>query len=211
MQQLPVLPYSLDSLSPVIDAQTMALHHGKHHQAYITKYNAAVENTPFENQRVSTVLKNLDAVPDAIRQTVRNNGGGHVNHSFFWTILTSNPEDNTPQGDIVEHICRCFGAFDQFKNAFANAALNQFGSGWAWLVMSETAELSVMATPNQDCPVMTNHIPLLGLDVWEHAYYLTYQNRRLDYINAFWNIINWAQISHYYTVARRGFDSSFLV
>ncbi len=196
---LPSLPYAYDALEPHFDAQTMEIHHTKHHQAYITKVNAALEGSELAAKSVEELISDLSAVPENIRGVVRNNGGGHANHSLFWTLLAPNA-GGSPQGALADAIDATFGSFDQFKEQFSSAAVNRFGSGWAWLSL-DGGKLIVESTPNQDSPLMEGRVPLLGLDVWEHAYYLKYQNRRPDYIGAFWNVVNWSE------VARR-FESS---
>ncbi len=191
---LPTLNYRYDALEPYIDAMTMEIHHTKHHQAYITKYVAALENNPkWLEKDVENVLKNLDKVPEDVRMAVRNNGGGYYNHTLFWTILGPN-QGGAPTADLAERIEKDFGSFDAFKTQFANAAATRFGSGWAWLVVTKENTLKVTSTPNQDVP-FDEGTPILCLDVWEHAYYLKYQNKRPDYIDAFWNVVNWEQVS----------------
>lgn len=187
------LPYDFGALEPNIDKQTMEIHYGKHHTAYITNLNNAVKGTKYESMSLEDILKNLTGAPAAIR----NNGGGHWNHSFFWTILGPG-KGGTPSGALASAITSQFGSFDNFKKEFATAATSRFGSGWAWLIATK-GKLSIVSTPNQDNPLMdiaeTKGTPLLGLDVWEHAYYLKYQNKRADYISAFWNIVNWDKVS----------------
>ncbi len=194
--ELPKLDYAYDALEPYIDARTMEIHHTKHHQAYINKLKAAVENTEFENKALKDVLIDLDAVPEDIRTAVRNNGGGHYNHTLFWKILGPNG-GGAPTGELAQKINDTFGSFDKFKEIFATAAKTRFGSGWAWLVVNRDCELKVTSTPNQDVPFKEG-TPILGLDVWEHAYYLNYQNRRPDYIDAFWNVVNWDNVQALY-------------
>jgi len=194
--ELPKLDYAYDALEPYIDARTMEIHHTKHHQAYINKLKAAVENTEFENKALKDVLIDLDAVPEDIRTAVRNNGGGHYNHTLFWKILGPNG-GGAPTGELAQKINDTFGSFDTFKEIFATAAKTRFGSGWAWLVVNRDCELKVTSTPNQDVPFKEG-TPILGLDVWEHAYYLNYQNRRPDYIDAFWNVVNWDNVQALY-------------
>jgi len=192
--ELPSLPYSHDALEPHIDAQTMQIHHGKHHNAYVTNLNAALEGHPdLQSKSIEDLIANLDAVPEAIRGAVRNNGGGHANHSLFWTIMGSG-KGGAPSGDLAAAIDSSFGSFDAFKEAFAKAGATRFGSGWAWLVKNGD-KLEVTSTPNQDTPVMEGKTPILGMDVWEHAYYLNYQNRRPDYIGAFFNVIDWDAVA----------------
>ncbi len=190
---LPALPYGFDALEPYIDAKTMEIHHDKHHQTYVDKLNAALEKHPelFE-KKLEDLLMNLETVPEDIRGAVKNHGGGHFNHSFFWQLLKLN-ENGTPLSELAEAINRDLGGFESFKEQFTQAATNQFGSGWAWLSLTKEGKLIVHSTPNQDTPLASGWKPILGLDVWEHAYYLNYQNKRPDYINAFWNIIDWEQ------------------
>ena len=197
---LPSLDYSTDALEPHVDAQTMEIHHGKHHQTYITNLNAALEgNESLADQTADELVADLSAIPEAIRGAVRNNGGGHANHSFFWKILSPSG-GGIPQGELASAIDSTFGNLDALKDAFKKAALTRFGSGWAWLVRQSDGTLAVTSTPNQDSPLMEGVAevtgqPVIGLDVWEHAYYLNYQNRRPDYVDAFWNIVNWEQAS----------------
>lgn len=196
---LPTLPYAYDALEPYIDAKTMEIHHTKHHQGYITKYLAALEGHEELLQKdVEEVLRNLDLVPEAKRQAVINNGGGYYNHRLFWTILTPNNTDASPEFQAA--VNKSFGSYEAFKEEFANAAATRFGSGWAWLVKKADGSLVVTSTANQDAPFALG-TPVLGLDVWEHAYYLNYQNRRPDYISNFWNVVNWEQVSEYYQKA----------
>lgn len=197
---LPDLPYPTDALEPHIDAKTMEIHHGKHHAAYVAKLNAAVEGTEFESKSIDELLSNLGALPDGIRGAVQNNGGGHANHSLFWSSLSASG-GGEPTGELSAAINSAFGSFDEFKKKFSDAAATRFGSGWAWLV-SEGGNLTVTSTPNQDTPVMEGKTPVLGLDVWEHAYYLNYQNRRPDYVAAFFNIIDWAAVSERYAATK---------
>ena len=196
--QLPALPYSFDALEPHIDARTMEIHHGKHHNAYTTNLNNALEGTEFAEQSIEQILANLDAIPEAKRNAVRNNGGGFANHNLFWLTLAPEGQGGEVSEALANAINEAFGSMDAFKEQFAAAATTRFGSGWAWLVVHEGGKLSVTSTPNQDTPLMEGKTPLLGLDVWEHAYYLNYQNRRPDYIKAFWNIVNWAKVSELY-------------
>lgn len=195
--ELPSLPYAHSALEPHIDARTMEIHHGKHHNAYVTNLNNAIAGTDLEGQSLEDILKNIDQHSAA----VRNNGGGHYNHSLFWTVMTPNG-GGAPDGDIGDAINSAFGSFDGFKDEFAKAAATRFGSGWAWLCVHPGGKLEVCSTPNQDNPLMPNTdcdgIPILGLDVWEHAYYLNYQNRRPDYIQAFFNVINWEEVTNRY-------------
>ncbi|MGB3782523.1 superoxide dismutase SodA [Priestia megaterium] len=199
--KLPELPYAYDALEPHIDKETMNIHHTKHHNTYVTNLNAAVEGkTDLESKSIEELISNLDAVPEDIRTAVRNNGGGHANHSLFWTILCPNG-GGAPTGELADAIASKFGSFDQFKEEFANAAKTRFGSGWAWLVVNN-GELEVTSTPNQDSPLMEGKTPILGLDVWEHAYYLNYQNRRPDYISAFFNVVKWDEVAKRYDAAK---------
>ena len=199
--ELPPLNYAYDALEPYIDAQTMEIHHTRHHQAYITKYVDAVNKYPeLASQPVEAVLRDLENVPKDIQGAVRNNGGGYFNHTLFWTILT--PESGqSPEGALAEAIDKDLGGFDAFKEAFSTAAATRFGSGWAWLVVTPDGTLKVTSTPNQDVP-FNEGTPILGLDVWEHAYYLKYQNKRPDYISAFFNVINWRQVEANYQAAQ---------
>ncbi len=190
---LPTLPYDYSALEPHIDARTMEIHHSKHHQAYIDKLNAALEAHPeIVDKPLTDLIKNLDLVSEDIRTAVRNHGGGHLNHSFFWAILS--PSGGEPSKELLERMDKDLGGFDKLKEDFTEAALNRFGSGWAWLV-DDKGILKITSTANQDSPLTDGHTPLLGLDVWEHAYYLKYQNKRADYVTAFWNIINWQQVA----------------
>jgi Fe-Mn family superoxide dismutase len=197
---LPPLPYGHDALEPHIDAQTMQIHHGKHHQAYINNANAALDGTAWAGKSPCELLKSLESLPENIRTTVRNNVGGHVNHSLFWEILAPAGKGGggAPTGELGAAIGKAFGSFEAFKEQFAKAAATRFGSGWAWLGFDESGKLHVGSTPNQDSPTMHGHKPILGLDVWEHAYYLKYQNRRPDYIAAFWNVVNWGKVAELY-------------
>ncbi|MDP7205583.1 MAG: superoxide dismutase [Pirellulaceae bacterium] len=197
--ELPELPYAHDALEPHIDGRTMEIHHGKHHAGYVAKLNAAVEGTELAESCVNTVIADLDSVPENIRGAVRNNGGGHSNHSLFWSIM--GPDGGgEPAGALAEAINSCFGSLDGFQEAFAQAAATRFGSGWAWLSVDGDG-LIVESTANQDSPRMEGRTPILGLDVWEHAYYLNYQNRRPDYIAAFWNVVNWDEVARRYDEA----------
>jgi Fe-Mn family superoxide dismutase len=193
---LPSLPYAYDALEPHFDARTMEIHHTKHHQAYINNANAALAGTPFESWTVEELLGRLNEVPADKRQTLINNAGGHANHALFWTILSPNG-GGAPSGRLAADIDTAFGSFDAFKEAFAKAAATRFGSGWAWLVVNN-GRLEVTSTPNQDSPLMNGLTPILGLDVWEHAYYLNYQNRRPDYVAAFWNLVDWSKVASLY-------------
>lgn len=190
---LPPLPYAYNALEPTIDARTMEIHHTKHHQAYINNVNAALAGSPLESKTVEALISDMNAVPENIRAVVRNNGGGHANHTLFWTIMKPSG-GGAPTGDLAAAINAACGSFDAFKEAFAKAATTRFGSGWAWLSKSGDKVL-VESTPNQDSPLMEGRTPLLGLDVWEHAYYLNYQNRRPDYVTAFWNVVNWDEVA----------------
>jgi Fe-Mn family superoxide dismutase len=192
--QLPPLPYDAAALEPHIDAQTMQIHHGKHHAAYVNNLNAALEKHPqLQNRDAESLIRDLSSVPDDIRTAVRNNGGGHVNHTMFWQIMGPGG-GSAPSGAVADAINSAFGSFDTFKDQFAKAAVGRFGSGWAWLVDS-SGKLSIESTANQDNPMMEGKRPIMGLDVWEHAYYLKYQNRRPDYIAAWWNVVNWNEIA----------------
>jgi len=192
--QLPPLPYGFDALEPHIDAQTMQIHHGKHHQAYVTNLNAALEKHPtLQSGSVDDLLRDLSKVPEDIRTAVRNNGGGHVNHTMFWQIMGPGA-GGAPSGALGDAIKSTFGGFDAFKDQLTKAAMGRFGSGWAWLV-SAGGKLSIESTANQDNPASEGKKPILGIDVWEHAYYLKYQNRRADYIAAWWNVVNWAEVA----------------
>jgi Fe-Mn family superoxide dismutase len=193
--EVPALPYAYNALEPHIDEQTMHLHHDKHHAAYVTKLNGAIEKHPeLGGKSPEELLRNLNAVPDDVRGVVRNNGGGHVNHTMFWQIMGPGKGGN-PTGAIADAINKTFGSFDAFKEKFEAAGVNQFGSGWAWLVRTKSGEFKVTSTPNQDNPLSNGEFPLLGNDVWEHAYYLKYQNRRPDYLKAWWNVVNWDEVN----------------
>ncbi|UOR12298.1 superoxide dismutase [Halobacillus amylolyticus] len=200
--ELPELPYAYDALEPTIDKETMNIHHTKHHNTYVTKLNAALEgNTDLQEKSLDELLaNNLSAVPEDIRTAVRRNGGGHANHSLFWTILSPNG-GGEPTGEVATKINDTFGGFDQFKEKFEATAKGRFGSGWAWLVVNN-GNLEVIDTLNQDSPIMEGKTPILGLDVWEHAYYLNYQNRRPDYVAAFWNVVNWDEVAKRYDAAK---------
>ncbi|MGI9174566.1 MAG: superoxide dismutase [Rhodothermales bacterium] len=200
---LPDLPYAYNALEPYIDEQTMHLHHDKHHAGYTTKLNNAVEGTEWENRSIEEILGSIDSLPENIRTAVRNNDGGYANHSLFWETMS--PEGGgDPSGALADAIDSSFGSFSDFKDQFESAATGQFGSGWAWLVADESGKLHVYGTANQDSPYMQGHTPLLGLDVWEHAYYLKYQNKRGDYVSNFWNLVNWDQVSQNYESTRQG-------
>jgi Fe-Mn family superoxide dismutase len=195
---LPALPYAPDALEPHIDAQTMQIHHGKHHNAYVTNLNAALEpHAALQSKTIEALISDLNAVPEAIRGAVRNNGGGHWNHSLFWELMTPGGAKE-PTGKLAEAITKAFGGFEKFKEAFQKAGATRFGSGWAWLVRAKDGTLSVESTPNQDCPLMEGKHAILGCDVWEHAYYLKYQNRRPDYMAAWWNVVNWDVVAKRY-------------
>lgn len=199
--ELPELPYAYDALEPHIDKETMNIHHTKHHNTYVTNLNNAVAGkADLENKSVEELIANLDALPEDIKTAVRNNGGGHANHSLFWQLLSPNGGGN-PTGELASAIDAKFGSFDAFKEEFAKAATTRFGSGWAWLSLAN-GELEVSSTANQDSPIMEGKTPLLGLDVWEHAYYLNYQNRRPDYIGSFWNVVNWDEVSKRFAAAK---------
>jgi Fe-Mn family superoxide dismutase len=196
--ELQKLSYPYDALEPYIDATTMEIHHTKHHGGYVKNLNAALEKYPeWASKSIEDILKDLDNIPADIRTTVRNNGGGHYNHSLFWTIMGPNG-GGKPSGKLAESIDKTFGSFDKFKEEFSNAAATRFGSGWAWMVLDNYGHLSILSTPNQDNPIMYSLKPVLGLDVWEHAYYLKYQNRRPEYIQAWWNIVNWEEVGKRY-------------
>jgi superoxide dismutase, Fe-Mn family len=197
---VPDLPYDYAALAPHIDEQTMRIHHDKHHQAYVDNANKALDGTEWADRPVESVLAQLDIIPDDKRTAVRNNVGGHANHSLFWTVLSATG-GGAPTGALGEAIDAGFGSLDTFKEQFAAAAMTRFGSGWAWLVWDGTG-LAVKSTPNQDSPIMDGDVPLVGLDVWEHAYYLNYQNRRADYVTAFWNVVNWDEVSRRFDAAR---------
>jgi Fe-Mn family superoxide dismutase len=199
--ELPQLPYAENALEPHIDKETMNIHHTRHHNTYVTNLNNALAgNEELLSKSVEEVIANLDAVPEAARTAVRNNGGGHANHSLFWQILSPNG-GGAPTGELADAISSKFGSFESFKEEFAKAATTRFGSGWAWLSVSG-GELEVSSTPNQDSPIMEGKTPILGLDVWEHAYYLKYQNKRPDYISSFWNVVNWDEVSKRYNQAK---------
>ena len=197
--EVPALPYPYDALEPHIDEQTMTIHHDKHHQAYVDKVNAALEGTEFADKPMMEVLSNLDAIPEDKRTAVRNNGGGHCNHTMFWESMSPDG-GGAPDGDLATAITTAFGSFDDFKEKFEAAGVGQFGSGWAWLVLDGDG-LAITSTPNQDNPVSDGKTPLLGNDVWEHAYYLKYQNARPAYLKAWWNTVDWAKVSERYSSA----------
>ncbi|HEX2282129.1 MAG TPA: superoxide dismutase [Thermomicrobiales bacterium] len=200
--QLPDLPYAANALEPHIDERTMQIHHGKHHNAYVTNLNNALEgHSDLQNKSAEELISNLDAVPENIRTAVRNNGGGHVNHTMFWQIMSPNG-GGQPTGELADAINQTFGSFDEFKAKFKAAATGQFGSGWAWLGINPSGELHVHGTPNQDNPLMQGHKPIMGIDVWEHAYYLKYQNLRPDYVDAWWNVVDWNAVNERYKQAK---------
>ncbi len=199
--ELPPLPYPFDALEPYIDARTMEIHHDKHHGTYVANLNAALEGHPdLQQMSIEDLLRNINQVPENIRTAVRNNGGGHANHSMFWVIMSPNG-GGEPTGELGDAIRQTFGDFGSFKDQFNKAALGRFGSGWAWLVWNN-GRLEITSTANQDSPFMDGLFPVMGLDVWEHAYYLKYQNRRADYVNAWWNVVNWDEIDRRYRQAR---------
>lgn len=198
--ELPSLPYAEDALEPHIDAKTMGIHHGKHHAGYTSKLNAAIEGTDLEGKSIEDILADLDSVPEDIRTAVRNNGGGYANHTLFWQVMSPDG-GGEPTGALADAINSAFGSFDEFKSKFSSAAGGQFGSGWAWLVV-DGGKLVVTSTPNQDTPLMDGKTPILGVDVWEHAYYLNYQNRRPDYVSAFFNVVNWDKVAELYAAAK---------
>ena len=198
---LPPLPYAFDALEPHIDARTMEIHHGKHHATYVTNVNKALEGSPLAELPVEKLIADLEKVPEAIRTVVRNNGGGHANHSLFWRSLGKG-KGGEPTGPLGEAIRSVFGSFDNFKAEFTKAALGRFGSGWAWLSAAPGGKLVVESTANQDSPIMHGNVPLLGLDVWEHAYYLLYQNRRPDYVTAFYNVVDWDAVGKRFAASR---------
>ena len=190
---LPNLPYASDALEPVIDKETMEIHHGKHHSGYVTKLNDALEGTEFADKAIEDVVANLNDIPEEKRTAVRNNGGGHLNHSLFWESLQATSDNNEVPAELAEKLEDAFGSVDSFKEKFEAAGAGQFGSGWAWLV-DINGTLEVVGTPNQDNPITDGKKPLLGVDVWEHAYYLNYQNRRPEYLSAFWKVVNWSKV-----------------
>ena len=198
--KLPELTYAYDALEPHIDARTMEIHHSKHHATYVANVNAALEGTEFADKDINELIANLDAVPADKQTAVRNNGGGHANHTLFWEVIAPGGS-NTPVGEVAAAIDAKFVSFDAFKEEFAKAATTRFGSGWAWLIVDGDS-LAITSTPNQDSPVMEGKTPILGLDVWEHAYYLNYQNRRPDYIGAFWNVVNWDVVEAKFQAAK---------
>lgn len=199
--ELPALPYAFNALEPHIDARTMEIHHGKHHQAYVNNLNKAIEGTPLEGRSIEEIMKDLDMKNAA----VRNNGGGHFNHTLFWSVMAPNA-GGSPKGELSEAVNTAFGSFDEFKEKFANAAATRFGSGWAWLCVHKGGKLELCSTPNQDNPLMPDTgcggTPILGVDVWEHAYYLHYQNRRPDYLKAWWNVVDWNAVAQRYAAGK---------
>lgn len=197
--ELPKLPYAYDALEPHIDKETMEIHHSKHHNTYVTKLNDAVKGTDLESKSIEEIVKNLDAVPENIKTAVRNNGGGHLNHTFFWELLY--PEKKELSGELKEAIESAFGSVDKFKEEFEAAGAGRFGSGWAWLVVNNGA-LEITSTPNQDNPVSEGKTPVFGVDVWEHAYYLKYQNKRPEYLGAIWNVVDWDKVNELYQAAK---------
>jgi Fe-Mn family superoxide dismutase len=200
--ELPKLPYAFDALEPSIDAKTMEIHHDRHHKAYVDNLNKALEGTDLGNQSVEALISNLEKVPEAIRPAVRNNGGGHANHSMFWTIMGKG-KGGQPKGELAEAIQKDLMGFDHFKEAINKAALTRFGSGWGWLSLDKSGKLVVESTPNQDSPLMSGNKPIMGIDVWEHAYYLKYQNKRADYLEAIWNVLDWDVIGKRYADAKK--------
>lgn len=197
---LPELPYSYDALEPHIDARTMEIHHSKHHNGYVTKVNNAISGTDLESKTIEELISDINALPEGIRGSVRNNGGGHANHSLFWSVMKQGG-GGKPDGDLAAAIDDAFGSFDAFQEQFSAAAATRFGSGWAWLVVSD-GKLAIESTRNQENPLMEGRTPILGLDVWEHAYYLNYQNRRPDYVAAFFNVINWDEVARRFAEAK---------
>jgi Fe-Mn family superoxide dismutase len=199
--ECPPLPYAYDALEPSIDERTMRIHHDKHHQGYVNKLNAALEgHAELQSKAVEDLLKDIDTVPQDIRTAVRNNGGGHANHSLFWTIMAPDG-GGKPSGALADAIDSAFGSFDAFKQTFSSTATGQFGSGWGWLAVDSNGKLNVLSTPNQDSPYMQGLTPIMGVDVWEHAYYLKYQNMRGDYVSAWWDVVNWDEVAKRYEAA----------
>lgn len=199
--EVPALAFPHDALEPYINKRTMELHHGLHHAAYVNKFNGAVEGTDLASKSAEEIIQNLDAVPENIRTAVRNNGGGHVNHSIFWSIMGPN-KGGEPTGELGDAITSTFGSFDNFKEKFNSAGGGQFGSGWVWLVMTKEGKLDVVATPNQDTPMSDGHHVIMGNDVWEHAYYLTYENRRPEYLKAWWNVVDFDAVAARFATAK---------
>lgn len=201
--QVPPLPYAYDALAPYIDAQTMRLHHDKHHQAYVTNLNAAIAKYPgLQNKSAEELIQHLNRIPEDIRTVVRNNAGGHLNHSLFWKSMAPN-RSGVPTGELAAAINQTFGSFDRFKQQFNDLGMKRFGSGWVWLVRTKNGKLALTSTANQDSPLLDGYYPLLGNDLWEHAYYLTYQNRRADYLNAWWRVVNWDAVNQRFMQSRR--------
>ena len=196
--ELPKLPFDYAALEPYIDKETMTIHHDKHHNTYVTKLNSAIEGTDLESKSIEEIVANLDSVPSDIQTAVRNNGGGHLNHSLFWEMMTPNSKE---EGTVIDEIKKQWGSLDKFKEEFADAAAGRFGSGWAWLVVNN-GKLEITSTPNQDNPITEGKTPILGIDVWEHAYYLKYQNARPEYIKQFWNVVNWEKVDELYNAAK---------
>jgi len=201
MHELPKLPYAYDALEPYIDAKTMEIHHTKHHQTYVDKLNAAIKGTKFENMDVNELLKKINDVPENIRTVVRNHGGGHSNHSFFWQVMAPNA-GGEPNGNVGDAIKHTFGGFDKFKEELTNAGLNRFGSGWAWLVLNN-GKLEVYSTPNQDSPIMEEKVPILGLDLWEHSFYLKHMWNKAAYIKDWWKVVNWKKVSELFEKTKK--------
>jgi len=202
MFTVPQLPYGYDALEPHFDAKTMEIHHTKHHQTYVDKLNAALKDAPELLQKdVEALLRDFENVPEAVKTAVKNHGGGHANHSLFWTILSATPSE--PSEALASAITKLCGNLETFKEHFTNAAVNHFGSGWAWLVANQDQSLEIISLPNQDSPLLQGRIPIMGLDVWEHAYYLKYQNKRPEYLMAFWNVLNWAEVSRRFEAIQR--------
>ena len=199
---LPSLPYPVDALEPHIDAKTMEIHHDKHHAAYVTNLNKAIEGTDLGDMPIEQLVAKIDGVPEKIRPVVRNNGGGHANHSMFWTLMGPKA-GGAPSGELAKAIDSSFSSFEGFQKKFTEAALGRFGSGWAWLSLDANKKLMIENTPNQDSPLMHGHTPVLGVDVWEHAYYLKYQNRRPEYVAAFYNVINWDEVARRYAASKK--------
>jgi Fe-Mn family superoxide dismutase len=202
--ELPPLPYDYNALEPYIDTQTMQIHHDRHHGAYVTNLNNAVQGSPVADWTLEKLITNLNEVPENIRTAVRNNGGGHINHTMFWQIMKPHG-GGAPGGALADAINQTFGSFDQFKAAFNDAGAKRFGSGWVWLVMDRSGKLQVVSTANQDNPLTDGLYPVMGNDVWEHAYYLKYQNKRPDYLAAWWNVVNWDEVANRYQKAKSGF------
>ena len=198
---LPELPYAHDALEPHVDTLTMQIHHGKHHNAYVTNLNNAIAGTEWESKSIEEICRNIDKVPENIRTAVRNNGGGHVNHSLFWTIMGPN-KGGAPTGALAAAIAAKWGSFDEFKAKFKALGVGRFGSGWAWLIVKSDGSIDAYSLPNQDSPLMQGDKPILGVDVWEHAYYLKYQNRRPDYLDGWWNVVDWDAVAKNYAAAK---------